>query len=88
LRHREKIYIYKSRDVKTKYLSIYGQTRSKQFLGRTKKRAPYEIHRIWCRITLKMSEIRYVGVKCKIPILLSDTVKTVMKACILLKCTL
>lgn len=63
MRHREKTYSYKSGDGKTKVRNIYGRDEKYALFGRTEISEPYEIHRICCRITLKMSEIRYVGVK-------------------------
>jgi len=68
-----------------------GETRSIHFLGRNEIRETYGIQRVWCRIALKMSEVKCVGVKwidltkC---LFCYRTLNIIMKACILLTCTL
>ena len=59
----KKITVINQGMVRQKYVKFMGETRSIHFRRRTEMRKSYGIHRIWFRMTLKISEIRCVDVR-------------------------
>lgn len=61
--HEKKFTVLNQGMIRQKYVKLMGETRSIHFLWRTETREPYRINRIWCMVTLKISEIGSLSFK-------------------------